>query len=134
MRMRVANIDDIEIIDLNDKHISKEEIKNIIKLKKIYILEEKNDFIGWIRYNLFWDKTPFMNMIYILDEYRGQGFGRVAIEFWEQEMRKLGYKTVLTSTASNEYAQHFYNKLGYKTIGGFTLGEDPFEIMLSKEL
>lgn len=134
MRIRIAKVEDIEIIGLMDKHISKDEIKNIIKLKRVYILEEEDEFIGWLRYNLFWDNTPFMNMLYILEGYRGQGFGRLAVEFWEEEIKVLGYKTVLTSTASNEYAQHFYNKLGYKTIGGFTLGEDPFEIILSKNI
>ena len=39
---------------------------------------------------------------------------------WEEEMRQLGYDSVMTSTASDEYAQHFYRKLGYETIGGFT--------------
>lgn len=134
MRIRIGNVEDIEIIGVMDKHISKDELENIINLKRVYILEEEDKFIGWLRYNLFWDNTPFMNMLYILEEYRGQGFGKLAVEVWEEEIKSLGYKTVLTSTASNEYAQHFYNKLGYKTIGGFTLGEDPFEIILSKEI
>jgi len=134
MEIKIAKFEDIEIIGLMDKHISKDELKNSIKLKRVYILEEKDEFIGWLRYSLFWDNTPFMNMIYILEGYRGQGFGRLAVEFWEKEIKSLGYKTILTSTASNEYAQHFYNKLGYKTIGGFTLREDPFEIILSKNI
>ena len=134
MEIKIAKFEDIEIIGLVDKHISKDELKNSIKLKRVYILEEKDEFIGWLRYSLFWDNTPFMNMIYILEGYRGQGFGRLAVEFWEKEIKSLGYKTILTSTASNEYAQHFYNKLGYKTIGGFTLREDPFEIILSKNI
>lgn len=134
MIMRIAKVKDIEIISLIDKHISKNELENIINLKRAYIFEEEDKFIGWLRYNLFWDNTPFINMLYILDEYRGQGFGRLAVEFLEEELKSLGHKTLLTSTASNEYAQHFYNKLGYKTIGGFTLGEDPFEIILSKNI
>ncbi|WP_369123240.1 hypothetical protein [Schaedlerella arabinosiphila] len=26
-------------------------------------------------------------MLYILEEYRGKGFGRQVVEFWENEMR-----------------------------------------------
>ena len=50
------------------------------------------------------------------------------------EMRKLGYKTVLTSTASDEFAQHFYIKLGYTSIGGFLPIGKTFEIILSRKL
>lgn len=49
-------------------------------------------------------------------------------------MKKLGYEIVITSTASDEYAQHFYNKLGYSVIGGFTIEGDPYELILSKKL
>jgi len=33
--------------------------------------------------------------------------------FWENEMRKLGYKMVMTSTQINEETQHFHRKLGH---------------------
>ena len=47
--------------------------------------------------------------------------------FWENEMRELGYKMVMTSTQVNEQAQHFYRKLGYKDRGGIFLDGTPFE-------
>lgn len=95
--------------------------------------EENEKFIGWLRYNLFWDNTPFMNMVYLLDESRGKGYGKQLVSYWENEMKKQGYEVVMTSTASDEYAQHFYHKQGYKTIGGFLLGEDPYEMILPKK-
>jgi ribosomal protein S18 acetylase RimI-like enzyme len=49
-------------------------------------------------------------------------------------MHRSGYHIVMTSTASDEYAQHFYRKLGYTAIGGFALPGDPYELILSKEL
>ena len=53
---------------------------------------------------------------------------------WEEEMQQLGYESVMTSTASDEYDQHFYRKLGYETIGGFTPFGDPYELILAKKL
>ena len=73
-------------------------------------------------------------MICLNDSERGKGYGRKFVEFWEEEMRKLGYKKVMTSTASDEFAQHFYIKLGYSTIGGFIPFGEKFEMMLSKKL
>ena len=131
---RYATPDHIDLLTANDKNIDKAEMLNLIGLKRVYIMEEDNEFIGWLRYNLFWDNTPFMNMIHLKDENRGKGNGRKFVEFWEDEMRRLGYKTVMTSTASDEFAQHFYIKLGYSTIGGFLPSGDKFEVILSKKL
>lgn len=134
MKIRIAQTNDLEILSLNDKHISKCELENLIGLNRIYIIEMNGNFIGWLRYNLFWDNTPFMNMLYISEKNRGKGFGKLLVEHWESEMRILGYNTVMTSTASDEYAQHFYMKLGYKVVGGFTPFGDPFEVILSKQI
>lgn len=134
MEIRLATIQDIEILVKYDSHISKQELENIICLNRVYIAEEKGCFLGWLRYNLFWDNTPFMNMLYLLEDYRGQGFGRKLVERWEKDMRKLNYEIVMTSTASDEYAQHFYNKLGYITVGGFRFKDDPFEVILLKNI
>lgn len=75
-----------------------------------------------------------MNMLYILKNKRKKGYGKYIAEYWENKMQLLGYKTVMTSTQSNEYSQHFYVKLGYRTIGGFLLDKEAYEIILAKNL
>ena len=132
--IRFATKEDIDVLTANDKHVDKKEMLNLISLNRVYVMEEDGKFIGWLRYNLFWDHIPFMNMICLNDSERGKGYGRMFVEFWEDEMRKLGYKKVMTSTASDEFAQHFYIKLGYSTIGGFIPFGEKFEMMLSKKL
>lgn len=134
MEIRLAVIEDIEIIKKYDFHISSIELKNSICLNRVYIAEKNERFVGWLRYNLFWDNIPFMNMLYVLEDYRRNGIGEKLVKYWEDNMRLLNYKMVMTSSASNEYAQHFYNKLGYNTIGGFLLEDDPFEVILSKRI
>ena len=132
--IRYAKKEDIDILTANDKHVDKSEMLNLIALNRVYIMEDEGKFIGWLRYNLFWDHIPFMNMIQLNDEDRGKGYGRMFVEYWESEMRRLGYKKVMTSTASDEFAQHFYIKLGYSTIGGFLPFGGKFEMMLAKIL
>lgn len=134
MEIKIATSADINIIMSYDKHITKTELLNILNLNRVFIIEDNCKFIGWLRYNLFWDNTPFMNMLYILEEYRRKGLGKELVEFWEVQMKKIGYELVMTSTASDEYAQHFYNKLGYSVIGGFTIAYDPYELILSKKI
>lgn len=134
MNIQLASIDDLETISSCDKHITKEELINSINLNRVYIVKDKSRFCGWLRYNLFWDNIPFMNLLYLLEEDRGKGYGRQLVEYWENNMKQIGYSVVMTSTQSDETAQHFYMKLGYKAIGGFLLKTDSFEIIMSKEL
>lgn len=134
MNIRLANIKDADTILLHDKHITRKELINSISLNRVYIAEENNEFCGWMRYNLFWDNTPFMNMLFLQENYRGKGYGKQMAEHWEKEMKLLGYSYVLTSTPSDERSQHFYAKLDYKAIGGFLLGNDPFEIIMAKKI
>lgn len=132
--IRYANENDIEIISKYDKHISKEELANIIKLKRVIVMYEGDKFVGWLRYNLFWDNTPFMNMLYLLDNERGKGNGSRLVIFWENEMKQKNYEFVLTSTQSNEEAQFFYRKIGYVDSGALLLPNEPLEIILYKKL
>ncbi len=134
MPIRIAELKDLDLIKKYDRHIAELEYTNLLTSGKIIIAEENGNFIGWLRYNYFWDNTPFINMLYVLDKYRGKGYGTKLVDYWEQDMKQLGFNIVLTSTQSNEYSQHFYNKLGYKVIGGFLLKNDPYEIIMSKEL
>ena len=132
--IRYANENDIEIISKYDKHVSKEELKNIIERQRVIVMFEDNNFIGWLRYNLFWDNTPFMNMLYLLDNERGKGKGRQLVSFWENEMKNKKFDFVLTSTQSNEEAQFFYRKLGYIDCGSLLLPNEPLEIILYKKI
>ena len=132
--IRYANNDDVEIISKYDKHISIEELVNIIKMKRVIVMFNNGKFIGWLRFNLFWDNTPFMNMLYFLDNERGKGYGRQLVSFFEKEMANKGYECVLTSTQSNEEAQFFYRKLGYIDSGSLLLPNEPLEIIFYKKI
>lgn len=134
MSMRIADLNDLNFLKQHDKHISESELMNAIKQRHILVSEVNGETIGWLRYNLFWDNTPFMNMLFILSEYRGKNYGTDLVLYWEEQMKLLSFNAVMTSTQANECAQHFYYKLGYKTIGGFLMENEPFELILSKEI
>lgn len=134
MNIRLATVNDLDIVLMHDVHITRQNLLHSIYAGRVYIAESDGSFCGWLRYNLFWDNTPFMNMLYLLDNARGNGYGKRLVLFWEEEMRRLSYKTVMTSTASDEYAQHFYIKMGYKIIGGFLQKDSPYEVILEKSI
>ena len=94
----------------------------------------EDKFVGWLRFNLFWDNTSFMNMLYFLDNERGKGYGRQLVSFWEKEMKNKGYEYVVTSTQSNEESQFFYRKLRYIDSGSLILPSEPLEIIFYKKI
>lgn len=134
MNIRYAIENDLEILSKYDAHISTEELLNSIRRKRVIVLSDNEKIVGWLRYNLFWDNTPFMNMLYILENERNNGYGTKLVSFWENEMKKLNYNIVLTSTQSDEKGQFFYRKNGYQDNGALILPNEPLEIILYKKI
>lgn len=134
MIITYATIDDFSFLDLIDNHISEKELIKSIKDKKIYLMYDGSVFVGILRYNYFWDNTPFLNFIYVNEKYRSTGCGTKMLKFWEDEMKQKGFAYVLSSSQSNELGQHFFRKNGYKDCGGLILPSEPLEIIFVKEV
>ena len=119
-----------------DRHLPEAEFDGKVRDKRGYILEENGKPVGLLRYNLFWDNTPFCTLLFVDWDYQKKGYGRLLMEHWEADMKEKGYGMVLTSTQADEEAQHFYRKLDYKDCGGFVPTvpgyEQPMELFLEK--
>jgi ribosomal protein S18 acetylase RimI-like enzyme len=135
MKIDIAADSDYGYLHEHDRHISQSLLLQKMKNQEIYILRNEDEsIIGWMRYGYFWDNTPFMNMIWISEPFRGKGLGTQAVLFWENEMQRKGFALVMTSTLSNERAQHFYRKLGYRDAGCLLLENEPLEIIMTKKM
>jgi len=121
-----------------DKHLPEAGFEKKVRDRQGYVLFEDNEPVGILRYNLFWDNTPFCTMLYIRNDKHGCGYGRSLMKHWEDDMKSLGYGMVLTSTREDEEAQFFYRKLGYEDCGNLDIFypgfEQPTELFLSKKL
>lgn len=132
--IRHAERKDFELLKRYEHGIREQELKNSIEAGRILVMFQGEDLAGWLRYNLFWDNMPFMNMLYFLEGYRGKGYGGELVGVWEDEMSEKGYDMVLTSTLSNEPAQSFYRKNGYVDCGSLLLPGEALEIIFLKRL
>ena len=121
---------------LYDRHSTENVFDEKVRTCQGYVLEEAGLIVGILRYNLFWDNTPFCTMLFVAEQNRGHGYGKRLMEYWEQDMKSKGYGMVMTSTQVDEDAQHFYRKLGYKECGGFVIDvpgyEQPMEMIMIK--
>lgn len=135
MEIDFASIDiDFEYLQENDVHIPVHRLHTKIERKEIIVIRNNGISIGWLRFGFFWDMIPIMNMLSLEENFRSKGFGTQLVSFWENKMQKQGHNIVLTTTLSDEDAQHFYRKLGYKDTGALLLPDEALEIILIKHL
>ena len=138
MLIRYAELNDKTEWYKLDRHLPEKEFEEKIRTQQGYVLTEDDKVIGVLRFNLFWDNTPFCTMLYIDNAYQKKGYGRLLMEHWEKEMKSKGYGMIMTSTQVDEEGQHFYRKLGYKDCGGFVVEvpgyEQPMEMIMIKAL
>lgn len=123
---------------LLDHHLSDKGFEEKVSNRQGYVMLESGKVVGVLRYNLFWDNTPFCTMLFIDEQYRDEGRGKLLMAYWEKDMKSHGYGMLMTSTQADESAQHFYRKLGYKDCGGLLIDlpgyEQPMELIMIKAI
>ncbi len=138
MEIRYVDAKDRSEWYLLDRHLPEAGFEEKVRNRQGYVLVDEGQIIGILRYNLFWDNTPFCTLLYIDEKHRGQGCGKLLMEHWERDMKSMGYGMLMTSTQVDEDAQHFYRKLDYKDCGGFTVNVpgyvQPMEMIMIKAI
>ena len=134
MEIGFADGEDYDYLVANDPHVTPEMISKKLEQREIIVIKSDNQLLGWIRYGYFCDVIPYMNMLYIEEKHRRKGLGTKLVKFWENEMRKMGYDKVMTSSDSPEQGQYFYRRLGYRDCGALILPDEPLEIIFLKTL
>lgn len=135
MEIRLAATEDKKDILKDDTHIRPDRLDKCILDELVYVLWDGGTIVGVLRYSLFWQSVPFLDLLYLDEAYRGKGHGRQMMNHWEDAMRAMGYSYVMLSTQADETAKYFYEKLGYRRIGAFLPPEqEAEELMYLKEL
>ena len=135
MTIELALDADLDRISFYDRHIPLERLAHCIRQKQVYVLRDQTQIVGVLRYSLFWQTLPFLDLLYLDEAYRGKGHGRQMMTHWETCLYKLGYRYAMLSTQADETAKDFYEKLGYQKTGAFLPPEQTAEeLMYGKAL
>ena len=127
MKLKYMEDSDKAFVMSIDTHVNEEQYANRILTKSGYVIWDGDEPVGLMHHAVLWDNLPFLNLIYMREECRGNGYGTEAMRLWEEDMKNRGYKMVLISTQVDEDAQHWYRKLGYVDCGGLLMNGTPFE-------
>ena len=138
IRIRYAAQADHDFWFSLDRHLSEEGFEQKVHDQMGYVLSDDEGPCGIMRWFLFWDSIPFCSMMFIREDRQRKGYGSVLMAHWEKTMKSKGFSLVMTSTQSDENAQHFYRNIGYRDCGALTLPfsgyEQPLEIIMAKPL
>ena len=133
--IRAAVPSDLSEVRNYDRHIPLPWLEDCIRRGQVDVLLIDGKIVGILRWNLFWQSIPFLDLIYLDDAIRGRGFGSVMMAHWERSMASLCYKDVLLSTQEDETSKFFNEKLGYRLCGAFLPpDQEARELMYRKEL
>ncbi len=131
---RVADVGDLAFLGRVDDHVTEQELAHVVASGRVLVAEAEAAPIGLLRWGMFWDAVPFMNLLFVLPEHRSRGVGTMLVESWERAQVVAGHGLVLTSTSAAEAAQHLYRRLGYVDSGSLLLPDEPTELVLRKAL
>ena len=125
VQVRAATTNDLAYLT-DREHLSGSELEAILRRGRILIAQDSGESrpVGWLRWGLFWDEVPFMNMLHVAEDHRRGGIGHLLVNEWESQCREAGHAMVMTSTLSNESAQHFYRRMGYRDAGCLLLPDE----------
>ncbi len=119
---------------VNDNFIAlintEEEIqKTIEKLKNglgnnrniAFLLKVDNKPVGILRvreskYDKYSDCGE-LGAIYLLDEVKGKGYGRILFQKAVEELKKMGYKKMVNGCLDGNPSNEFYKRMGGKFVG-----------------
>lgn len=133
-KIRYVNDTDKDFWFSLDKHLSVAQFEKKVRDRQGYILSVDDTPIAILRYNLFWDNTPFCTMLYVSQSYQNQGYGTALMYYWENEMQSLGYDLLLVSTRADETSQYFYRKIDYIDCGALDIANEAAELILYKRI
>lgn len=117
MKIRYAQPKDFVFLKKNDQAANPMELVNLVNLERVLIAEKGNQILGWLRWNLFGDNTPFMSFIHVAKEAREKGIDSALINHWESLMKEKKFSSVLVSVEENKIKENFYQQLGYSNAG-----------------
>ena len=81
-----------------DRHVCRAGFLAAVRRSMAWWVLEEGQPVGVLRYQLFWEQIPFLNLLFLKASARRQGHGRAAMALWEAEMSRAG--SWVTGTAA----------------------------------
>ncbi len=135
--IRFANQEDKTSIFIYEDYLQETRLSQMIQNNEILFASFKGNIVGYLRYQLFWSKLPYLTLIKINLEYQRRGIGKSMLQFLERHLISLGFHKLLSSSTANEQNPQLWHKSVGFIETGFINGlnqNNIGEIFFTKEL
>jgi len=132
--IRLAVKNDVDQVKRNELTIAGDVIETKIELGEVIVADDDRQITGILRFSWFWDYLPFISYIWVKEGFRNEYRASKMIKKLEEITAGRNYQRIMTSTQADETAQNFYRAVGFEDAGGFTMRDQPFELIMIKYL
>ncbi|MBP7173928.1 MAG: GNAT family N-acetyltransferase [Cloacibacterium sp.] len=90
-----------------------------------YLFRDYCEYLGFMGFEFDYEAyTTKLHRIYFLPHAMGKGFGREAVDFLTEEVKKIGNRRIILTVNKNNSSKKFYEKCGFKVYdeGIFDIG------------
>jgi GNAT superfamily N-acetyltransferase len=90
-----------------------------------YLLSDDENFLGIMGFENHYQKdTTKLHRIYLLEEAKGKGVGKFAINFLKNQAKESGDQRIILAVNKQNSSYHFYTSQGFKIYeeGVFEIG------------
>lgn len=87
--------------------------KNSNPFTNFFVLKRENEIIGFINFDLIYDRAELIN-INIIDKYKGNGYGKMLLQFMIEDVKKKAKNITLEVRKDNIIAINLYKSNGFK--------------------
>ena len=124
INIRFAKPEDFKLVrelDPHSKYIDPKKIKQKLEANEIIVALGDAAPVGLIKFSYFWATRPYMDLIWLKDEYRGHGIGKQLLSFLEKYLVKEGHLYLMTSSEKDEITpQKWHMSQGFLPCGELT--------------
>lgn len=90
-----------------------------------YLIQIDKKSVGFLGFEQHYEPdTTKLHRLYLLEEWKGKGLGKLAIDFLKKESRDAGNRRIILNVNKDNLARKMYEKQGFKVFdeGVFDIG------------
>ena len=121
INIRFAEPSDLKLVrqlDPHSKYIDPKKIGQKLAANEIIIVLDDTKPVGLIKFSYFWATRPYMDLIWLKEQYRSKGIGKQLLSFLEDYLVSEGHLYLMTSSEKDEPApQNWHRSQGFTPCG-----------------
>ena len=91
---------------------------------KVFLIEKSGVYIGFVHLGSRGGELDWIEDLFVLPEYQGNGYGSIAIRLTEDIVKKYSESIYLEVAARNLNALKLYHRQGYNCLNTITIRKD----------